>query len=189
MWKGTLFGTGLKTPSWKEALHATSQGTEAHREAHTRADETSKKEGTVAERERSNKWQKGNCYALTPTSCVACHLTRRTEHNVHWKDGEWRLGRGQEMCLDWCWTWGRSCLPKLLIILWMSKFKGFPLGKQRLHRLCQFLKAFCFSRLLTFLYINKEPLEQFHNAFQERLSMLSRQLSTALLTEHCQITF
>lgn len=83
-------------------------------------------------------------------------------------------------------------LPKLLAIfisLWMSKLKGFPLGKQRLRRLWQFLKTFCFSRFLLFLYINKKPLESLHNTFHEQLSMVSHQPSTALLTEHCLITF
>jgi len=77
--KWTLPGTGLETPLWKDALHATSQGTEAHREAHNRAAETSKKE-QWQKREISSKWQKRNCHALTPDSCAAYHL-KGTEHN------------------------------------------------------------------------------------------------------------
>lgn len=87
MWKGTLFVTGLETTSWKEALHATSPGPEARREAHAGAEETRRKEQS---QKRSNKWQKGNCHALTQTSYAAYHLTKGTKHNVQCKEVEGR---------------------------------------------------------------------------------------------------
>lgn len=61
--------------------HGLSQGNEAHREAHTSADETKRKE-QWQKRERSDKRQKGNCQALTPTSCATAFLTKATEHNL-----------------------------------------------------------------------------------------------------------
>lgn len=71
-----------------------------------------------------------------------------------------------------------NSLLKLLVISispHTSKFKGFPSRKQRLLRLRQFLKAFCFPRF--FLYIKREPLEPFLSTCHEQLSMLSHQPS------------